>query len=185
MNDLAPNPFEQLSFLVYELNLIVNKRWWRWLTCWFGGSTGVLVSYRLDRFFYLLLGNSWVVIRPVFIPLFLILRLIGSNHEIHYRAEIGKGLKILHPTLGIVISGRSKVGEHLTLTGGNCIGGRPGTEKGNLLVGNNVSLGANAIILGPICIGDNVTIGAGAVVVKDVENNLTVIGVPARPVNQN
>ena len=34
---------------------------------------------------------------------------------------------------------------------------------------------------GPIKIGNNVKIGANAVVLKDVEDNLTVVGIPAKP----
>ena len=35
-------------------------------------------------------------------------------------------------------------------------------------------------ILGPITIGNNVTIAAGAVVTKDIPDNCTVAGVPAK-----
>lgn len=46
--------------------------------------------------------------------------------------------------------------------------------------GSNVTVCAGAIVVGGVKIGDNVTIGAGAVVVKDVPDNCTVIGNPAR-----
>ena len=36
-----------------------------------------------------------------------------------------------------------------------------------------------------VLIGDNVTIGAGAIVVKDIEDNATIVGNPARIVNMN
>ena len=39
-------------------------------------------------------------------------------------------------------------------------------------------VGAGTKILGPIKIGDNVKIGAGSVVLKSVESNSTVVGVP-------
>ena len=45
-------------------------------------------------------------------------------------------------------------------------------------IGNNVIIGAGAKLLGPIIVGDNVKIGAGAVVLKNIENNVTVVGVP-------
>ena len=47
------------------------------------------------------------------------------------------------------------------------------------VVGNNVRIGSNATIL-PVTIGDNCIIGAGAVVTKDVPENTTVKGNPAR-----
>ena len=47
---------------------------------------------------------------------------------------------------------------------------------------NGVMVSAGAKVLGPITIGENAKVGAGAVVVKDVEPNCTVVGVPGRVV---
>ena len=181
MTSRLSDAFQQWSYLFYDLGLIVNRRYWRWLTCWFGGSAGILVSYRLDRFFYLLLGEVWALVRILFFPLFLLLRLLSAPHEIHYRAQIGRGLKILHGSLGIVVSGHAVIGEGLTLTGGNCIGER---RPGILMLVNNVTLGANAVVLGPVKIGDGAQIGAGAVVVNDAKNDAVLVGVPAHPIDE-
>ena len=43
-------------------------------------------------------------------------------------------------------------------------------------------IGAGAKVLGPITIGKNAKVAAGAVVVKDVEPNCTVVGVPGEVV---
>ncbi len=51
---------------------------------------------------------------------------------------------------------------------------------GNVKVGEGSFVGANAVIRQGISIGKNVMIGAGAVVVKDVADNVTVVGVPAK-----
>ena len=51
---------------------------------------------------------------------------------------------------------------------------------GNVKVGNGTFIGANAVIKQGITIGRNAMIGAGAVVVKDVADNVTVVGVPAK-----
>lgn len=169
----------QLSYLYYEITLIVNQRYWRWLTCWIGGGAGVIASYRFDRFFYLLIGENWALLRVLFFPFFWFLRALSSPHEINYKADIGKGLKILHHSLGVVISGYAIVGEGLILTGGNCIGGRTLLKWGELVLGNDVLLGANAVILGPLRLGNNVKIGAGAVVVDSFPDNAVLIGTPA------
>jgi serine O-acetyltransferase len=168
--------FQQIGYLFFELNLIVNRKYWRWLTCWFGSSAGIIVSYRLDRFFYLLLGNAWALVRVVFFPLFLVLRLLSAPHEIHYRAQIGKGLKILHGSLGTVVSGWAVIGNNLILTGGNCIGER---KSGELRLGDDVTLGANAVVLGPVRIGNRVQIAAGAVVAEDADDDEVLVGASA------
>ena len=48
----------------------------------------------------------------------------------------------------------------------------------------NVVVGAGAKVLGSITIGSNTRIGAGSVVVRNVEGNSTVVGVPGRVVHQ-
>jgi len=51
---------------------------------------------------------------------------------------------------------------------------------GNVKVGAGTFVGANAVIRQGVTVGKNAMIGAGAVVVRDVADNVTVIGVPAR-----
>lgn len=172
--------FEQLRFLFCEMKRIVNKKYWRWITIWFGGCVWVNISYRFDRSLYLVFGRVYPVIRPVFFPAFFVCALLGGRHEIHYRARIGPGLKILHTSLGAVISGMTVAGEKLTLTGGNLIGGRKRLSEGDILIGSCVYLGAHAIVLGPIKVGDHAKVGAGSVVIADVAPGAVVVGVPAR-----
>ena len=45
---------------------------------------------------------------------------------------------------------------------------------------DGLSIGAGATVIDKINIGDRVTVGAGAVVTKGVQNNITVVGVPAK-----
>jgi sugar O-acyltransferase (sialic acid O-acetyltransferase NeuD family) len=51
---------------------------------------------------------------------------------------------------------------------------------GNVTVGENTFIGANAVVRPGISIGKNVIVGAGTVVVKDIADNLTVMGNPHR-----
>lgn len=171
---------KQMSLLACDLARLVNGRHHRWLTMWFGGSAGVVVSYRLDRMLYLAIGRAYVALRPLFFPLFLFFRILGGKHEISYHADIGRGLCILHPSLGVVVSAKAICGPNLTLTGGNCIGGRKPMAGGGVRIGADVYLGVNAVVLGPCVLGDNVQIGAGAVVVSDLPTGAHAVGVPAR-----
>lgn len=152
------------------------------MTIFSNGNTFVIVSYRIDRFFYLLFSRYYVAIRLLLFPIFLFFNLVGARHEIHYQANIGKGLKILHASLGVVVSKYAVCGEHLTLTGGNCIGGRTAMKSGDVWLGNHVSLGANAVVLVPVRIGDRCVVGAGAVVIADASADSVLVGMPARNV---
>jgi len=173
---------QQCSYLHLDISRSVNARWWRYLTVWFSQSFWIIVTYRSDRFFYLFFGKAWAALRTLLLPLGFILRPWIGRAELSYRADIGGGLKILHPSLGVVVSRHSRCGKNMTLAGGNCIGGRKRLKSDSLVVGNNVFLGANAVVLGPARIGDNASIGAGAVVIDDVKDGVSVVGVPARPV---
>lgn len=79
--------------------------------------------------------------------------------------------------MGIVIGETVTIGNDCTIYHGVTLGGT-GKEKKKRHpdIGNNVMIGCGAKILGPIKIGNNVKIGANAIVLKDVEDNMTIVG---------
>lgn len=104
--------------------------------------------------------------------------------EIHPGAIIGKNFFIDHG-MGVVIGETTIIGDDVTIYHGVTLGGTSNKqEKRHPTILNNVTIGAHAQVLGNIVIGENVKIGAGAVVVKDVKSNESVIGIPAKPVNE-
>ena len=61
-----------------------------------------------------------------------------------------------------------------------------GTNTNNpATIGDNVYIGPNVCIVEGVHIGNNVTIGAGSVVTKNIPDNATVAGVPAKVLNYN
>lgn len=55
-----------------------------------------------------------------------------------------------------------------------------GAVSGNVTIGSETTVGASAVIIEGRSVGRRCTIGAGAVVIRDVDDDLTVVGVPAR-----
>ena len=104
--------------------------------------------------------------------------------EIHPGAKIGRGVFIDHG-MGVVIGETSEIGDGCLLYQGVTLGGT-GKESGKRhpTLESNVVVGAGAKVLGDIYVGTNTRIGAGSVVVKDVDANSTVVGIPGRVVHQ-
>ncbi len=59
----------------------------------------------------------------------------------------------------------------------------PGVHiSGNCIIGEFCNFGTGAVVLPRIKIGNYVTVGAGAVVTKNINDGLTVVGIPAKPI---
>lgn len=102
--------------------------------------------------------------------------------EIHPGATIGRSLFIDHGT-GVVIGETTIIGNNVTMFHGVTLGGT-GKEKGKRhpTIEDNVYIGCGAKILGNITIGENSKIGANAVVLKNVDKDTTIVGIPGKPI---
>lgn len=124
------------------------------------------------------------------LPLKLAARLLSqlgrnlTGVEIHPGARIGHGVFIDHG-MGVVIGETAEVGDRCLLYQGVTLGGT-GKDHGKRhpTLANNVVIGAGAKVLGAIEVGTNTRIGAGSVVVRDVEADCTVVGIPGRVIHQ-
>ncbi len=104
--------------------------------------------------------------------------------EIHPGAKIGKGVFIDHG-MGVVIGETTEIGNRCLLYQGVTLGGTGKSHgKRHPTLSENVVVGAGAKVLGAITVGENTRIGAGSVVVRDVEADSTVVGIPGRIVHQ-
>ena len=104
--------------------------------------------------------------------------------EIHPGAIIGDGLFIDHGQ-GVVIGETSIIGDNVTIYQGVTLGGT-GKESGKRhpTIGNDVLISAGAKVLGSFNVGNHSKIGAGSVVLKEVPENSTVVGIPAKVIRK-
>ena len=102
--------------------------------------------------------------------------------EIHPGAKIGKRLVIDHG-MGIVIGETAEIGDDCLIFHGVTLGGTgKDVGKRHPTIGNHVLIGTGAKVLGPITVGDGSRVAANAVVLKDIPENSTAVGSPARVV---
>jgi UDP-3-O-[3-hydroxymyristoyl] glucosamine N-acyltransferase len=103
---------------------------------------------------------------------------IGANTVIDRGSlgdtRIGAGTKI---GALVHIAHNAQIGQHVIMVSHSKI-------SGSVTVGDRAWIAPHAVIRDRINIGEGVIIGMGSVVTKDVPNNTTVIGMPAKPINQ-
>lgn len=103
--------------------------------------------------------------------------------DIHPAAKIGQGIMLDHAS-SFVIGETAQIGNNVSILHEVTLGGN-GKEKNDRhpKIGDNVLIGAGAKILGNIKIGNNSKVASGSVVLNNVEENVTVAGIPAKVVS--
>ncbi len=104
--------------------------------------------------------------------------------DIHPGARIGQRFFLDHGFS--VIGETADIGDDVTIYQSVTLGGTNPTAgvggKRHPTLRNGVVIGSGAQVLGPIEVGEGARVGANAVVTRDVPPNVSVVGIPARPV---
>ena len=143
-------------------------------------------------FFHFIAHKLWEL------KIYLIARIISqfsrflTGIEIHPAAKIGKNLFIDHG-MGVVIGETSEISDNVTIYHGVTLGGISPAEnskeqvnvKRHPTIKDNCIIGSGAQILGPVGLEKNARIGANTVILKNVPENGTMVGNPARNINKN
>lgn len=106
-----------------------------------------------------------------------LLRLYGL--ELEPGRHVQGGCYLAHPVGCVLRAGR--IGSNATIIGSVTLGANQ-DRRLSPTIGDNVFLGVGCRVLGDITLGDNVKVGANAVVLADVDDDTTVVGIPAKPV---
>ena len=102
-----------------------------------------------------------------------------SHVEIPPGTKVGYGLYMGH-NMCIVINEGTIIGNNVNISQFLNIGTNENTPA---IIGDNVYIGPHVCIVENVHIGNNSTIGAGAVITRDIPENATVAGVPAKVLN--
>ena len=143
-------------------------------------------------FFHFIAHKLWEL------KIYLIARIISqfsrflTGIEIHPAAKIGKNFFIDHG-MGVVIGETSEISDNVTIYHGVTLGGISPAEnskeqvnvKRHPTIKDNCIIGSGAQILGPIVLEKNARIGANTVILKNVPENGTMVGNPAKNINKN
>jgi len=96
------------------------------------------------------------------------------------KARFGPGFVLIHP-IGVVINSSVRGGSNVWLESGVVIGDNRGRSP---VLGDDVFVGSGAKVIGGLTVGNRAQVGANAVVTRDVPADVTVVGIPARPLER-
>jgi 2,3,4,5-tetrahydropyridine-2,6-dicarboxylate N-acetyltransferase len=113
---------------------------------------------------------------------------IGDNCVIMMGAVLNIGAVIGEKTMidmNVVVGGRAIVGNNCHIGAGTVLAGviePPSAQP--VVIEDDVMTGANVVILEGVKVGKGAVIAAGSVVIKDVEPNMLMAGIPAKPLKK-
>lgn len=135
-----------------------------------------IVCFRIAHYF-----TKNRILYIIGIPVWLLYRLLFRwilGIDVPETVTIGKNFILCHG-IGVVINPGVIIGNNVKIHQNTTIGSAYSGGK-SPIISDNVIIGANCVVIGEITIGDGAIIGAGSVVIKDVPQNVVVVGNPAK-----
>lgn len=133
-------------------------------------------AFRISSFF-----TKSKILRILGFPIRILYKIVFQwllGIDIDDTTKIGFGFNVYHGQ-SLIIHRDTIIGKNVTVRHNTTIG--VAKEYGSSpIIGDNVTIGSNTVVIGDIKIGNNSIIGAGSVVIRDVPENSTVVGNPAK-----
>jgi sugar O-acyltransferase (sialic acid O-acetyltransferase NeuD family) len=160
---------------------------------YFGSENDLSVQKKLKQYDYFIgVGNNNLLRRKIYETIFPVLG--QPVNAIHSSAVISPSVKLkfghfIAPNVSInavtelgmtAVCNTGSVIEHGCNVGDFTFIAPGAVLCGDVTIGENTFVGANSVIKQGVIIGKNVTIGAGSVIIRDIPDNVKVVGNPAR-----
>jgi bifunctional UDP-N-acetylglucosamine pyrophosphorylase / glucosamine-1-phosphate N-acetyltransferase len=101
-----------------------------------------------------------------------------GNYAETKASRIGRGTQVHH----FSYLGDARVGQRVNVGAGTITCNYDGQQKHRTTIGDDAFVGSDSLLVAPVSLGDRARTGAGSVVTRDVPDDTSVVGVPARPI---